>query len=161
MEQRFLTLLAELRNFQDPPELQFPASPEAVEHLIRAANEQLGYTPPPFYLDLLQVSDGLARNGIQLYGSHTAKIAGINTRESYLLGLVEANALWRTYEPNKEYIYLAETGGVLYCHNLIRDTFEIVDRITNEPDDEADIFATCQELLEKMLNHMLNRYEVG
>lgn len=160
MKQYFLNLLTELRNFQDPPELQPPAPPEAIEQLIHRAAEQLNYTPPAFYLDLLRITDGLARNGIQLYGSYSAKIAGIETRESYLLGLVEANILWRDYEPNKEYVYLAETGGVLYCHNLVTNKFEIVDRITNETDDEADIFDTCEQLMDKILNHMLNRYGV-
>lgn len=158
MKQHFLNLLAELRGFQAPFELQPPASPEVIEQLVNTATKELNYDLPPFYLDLLRATDGLARNGIQMYGSHTAKIAGIETRESYLLGLVEANLLWRNYESNKDYVYLAETGGVLYCHNLITGKFEIVDRITNEADDEVDIFATCAELMERMLNHMLNRY---
>jgi hypothetical protein len=83
----------------------------------------------------------------------------VRDQESHILGLVEANLLWREYKPNEDYIFLAESGSVLYCNNLATGKFEIVDRITKEPDDENDIFDTSQELLEKLFNHILGRYD--
>ncbi|HLK97971.1 MAG TPA: hypothetical protein VK364_09400, partial [Hymenobacter sp.] len=74
--------------------------------------------------------------------------------------LVEANEQWREFKPNESFVFFAESGDRLYCHNLINNRFEMVDRITKELDDESDSFTTCDKLLEYVFNHMLDRYGV-
>ncbi len=49
---------------------------------------------------------------------------------------------------------------MVYCHNLATGKFQLMDRIAQEPDSEADVFNTCEEMLDKLLNHMLDRYEI-
>ncbi len=120
---------------------------------------ELSYSLPNPYLDLLKIADGIDCNGFQLYSGKTQKMLGFEDREGYLiLSLVEANAIWREHEPNNQYIFFAESGDVLYCHNLTNNRFEIVDRLTKELTYEPSSFETCDELLQQLLNHMLDRY---
>lgn len=156
MKQSFLDLLAEAKNFQRPYELQPAATLEAVETLKQQAANKLSYSLPTFYLELVQNTDGIARNGIQLYGTHTQRIHGL-ARESFIDGLVEANLVWREFEPNKGYVFFAESGSDLYQHNLQTDQFEVADRVGGTV---FNAFATAEELFEIVLNHMLDRYGV-
>ena len=154
MKQVFLNLLEELKEYQRPHELQPAATPEAVALLTKRATEELRYSLPVFYLELLQTTDGVARNGIQVYGTQTQRIQGL-ARESYIEGLVEANLVWRDFELNKDYIFFAESGSDLYQHNLQTNLFEVADRVGRTV---FDTFATAEELFEKVFNHMLDRY---
>jgi hypothetical protein len=159
MEQKYLDLIEETRVLQYPYKIQPPASIDEVEELRAKAARELNYSLPTFYLDLLQITDGIACNGNQLYGSSPRKIAGFEDREGHMiLGLVDANLIWREYAPNNQYIFFAESGDRLYCHNLINGKFESVDRITKELTYAPSSFDTCEELLELLLNHMLDRY---
>ena len=164
MEKRFLDLIEETRVLQYPYQLQPPAAAAAIEHLIAVCSKQLHYTPPPFYLALLQTTDGMACNGIQVYASKSQPIAGLETKDVILEGFVEANLLWRAGEEgahNLDYFYFAESGDYLYCHCLPAAEFQIVDRVTLEPIYAPAVFATVEELFEQLLNHMLNRYGDG
>ena len=151
-----MELLAELKDFQHPYELQPAANTESVGLLMQRATDELLYNPPVFYLELLQATDGLARNGIQMYGTHTQRIAGLS-RESLIEGLVEANLIWRDFEPNKDYIFFAESGSDLYQYNLKTSQFEISDRVGRTV---FNTFDTAAELFEQLFNHMLDRYGV-
>lgn len=163
MKATLINLLTEIQTLH----VQFnqPATPPAAANELHAlqqqALDQLKYELPISYLELLTHSNGLDWNGTQLYGTHDLTRLGATGRTSYdRMGLVEANLLWREYEPNTRYIFFAESGDVLYCHNLTNDKFEIVDRITTELIYEPSSFNSCEELLQTLLNHMLNRYEV-
>ncbi|WP_231590643.1 YrhA family protein [Hymenobacter terrenus] len=142
-----------------------PIAPAATTEELRMVQEEatqkLRYTLPPAYLDLLRLSNGLDWNGVQLYASQPRTRVTPEGRMKYLFrGIVEANEQWRDFPPNEEFIFFAESGDVLYCYNLTSGKFEIVDRITKEmDDDQTDAFDTCEELLETLLNHMLDRYE--
>ena len=155
MKQTFLDSLAEVKVFQRPYELQPAASAETIATLINQAATKLNYSPPAFYLELLQLTDGIARNGIQIYGTHTQKIQGID-RDSLLDGLVEANLVWREFTPNKSHVFFAESGSDLYQHNLETDQFEVTDRVGRTV---FNVFATVEELFETIFNHMLDRYD--
>ncbi|HEX8656251.1 MAG TPA: YrhA family protein [Hymenobacter sp.] len=156
MTPAFLDLLAELKDFQRPRELQPPATAEDIANLVQRAGTELDYTPPTFYLDLLQVTDGLARNGIQMYGTRTQRIAGL-ARESFIEGLVEANLIWREFEPNKNYVFFAESGSDLYQFNLHTQQFEVADRVGRTVFDQ---FTSMEQLLRVLFNHMLDRFDV-
>lgn len=137
-----------------------PASAEELQTLQQEAAQQLGYKLPAAYLDILTRSNGVDWNGFELYG--TGELTAKTTEGQTFYerqGLVEANLVWRDYPPNNDYVFLAQSGDELYCHHLTNDKFEIVDRITKEPIYEPSTFDTCEELLEKLLNHMLNRYD--
>jgi hypothetical protein len=161
VNQEILDLIEETRALQSPYKLQSPALAQEIQVLEQQAATQLSYSPPSFYLELLRTTDGMDCNDFQLYASKTQKMVGFEEREGYLiLGLVEANTLWRQYEPNKQYAFLAESGDVLYCHNLATNKFEIVDRVTKELTYAPSSFDTCEALLKTLLNHMLDRYDV-
>ena len=151
---------ADLADFDEPVEA--PASAAQLSALRLDSTNQLAYTPPAEYLELLATHDGIDCNGVQLYASAPETEDNGSDRPDYLKrGFVEANLIWRDYEPNKHYAFFAESGDKLYCHNLQASRFEIVDRITKAPIYAPSSFGTFNELLEKMLNHMLDRYDVA
>lgn len=142
--------------------MQAPVSQERLRKLLDRGRE-LDYSFPAAYLDVLSIVDGIDSNGIVLYASETQPLAGHTDRLDYTIeGIVEANLIWRNHEPNKNFVFFAEAGDMVYCHDLTTDKFQIMDRIAQDVDDESDLFGTCEELLEKIFNHMLDRYgEVG
>jgi hypothetical protein len=159
ISKRFLNLIEETRFHQYPYIIQPPASAKEIDSLQKSSTRELNYLLPSFYQDFLRITDGMDRNGSQLYGSSSKKIAGFEGQDGYILmGLVEANLIWRDYRPNNQYIFFAESGDKLYCHNITSGKFEIVDRITKELTYTPSSFDTCEELLETLLNHMLDRY---
>lgn len=165
MEARIVDLVAEIKQERQGRRAAVPMQPPAPsEHLDRLreqASATLGYTLPEGYLELLKLADGIDSNGFTLYASVTQLLAGHTNRPNYTIeGFVEANLIWRDYEPNQQFAFFAESGDVVYCHNLVTGRFQLMDRIAQEPDSEDDVFNTCEEMLEKLLNHMLDRYEV-
>jgi hypothetical protein len=151
---------ADLADFSEV--LEAPASPEQLAKLQTASASQLAYALPAEYLEVLGVHDGLDCNGVQLYASEPNTAVNSSDRPDYLKrGFVEANLIWREYEPNKQYAFFAESGDKLYCYNLTADRFEIVDRLTKTPIYEPSSFRTFNGLLKQVLNHMLDRYDEG
>lgn len=141
--------------------MEGPAPTGRLAELREATEQRLAYQLPAVYTDVLGAHDGVSCNGIQLYASQSKVQHTPEGNPRYLFdGLVEANELWREYEPNKEFVFFAESGERLYCHNLSSNRFEVVDRITKELDDETDSFATAEELFKRLFNHMLDRYGV-
>lgn len=164
METTLQRLLSEIRSdlsdFDEP--MDGPAPAAQLTALQADSASQLAYTLPSEYLELLATHDGIDCNGIQLYASAPeTKENGLDRPEYLKRGFVEANLIWRDYEPNRFYAFFAESGDKLYCHNLRTNQFEIVDRITKTPIYAPSSFDTCEELLEKMLNHMLDHYDVA
>ena len=161
MENTLLKLVseikAELEYYDD--QMQSPAQVDSLKALCQESERRLSYKLPDAYLNVLALHDGISCNGIQLYASQTRTQRAPEGGTRYLFeGIVEANEQWREYEPNKYFVFLAESGDRLYCHNLASGKFEIVDRITKELDDESDAFNTCEDLLRVLFNHMLDRY---
>lgn len=159
MEAKFLELLEAARLQQEAETNQPPASERDIEVLREHTRAWLaGYDPPMFYVDFLRVTDGLDRNGHQLYGSKTRKIVGYESQAGYeIMGLAEANLLWRSYEPNRQYVFFAESGEMLYCYNLKSGKFEVVDRLTKEMDlPETDAYETVAELIERLFSDILD-----
>ncbi|WP_156175969.1 YrhA family protein [Hymenobacter terrenus] len=163
MEARIVSLIEEIKqerqNRRHALPMQPPASRDRLQQLQEQVTAKLDYRLPEAYLGLLGIVDGIDSNGILLYASATQPLVGYADRAEYTIeGFIEANLIWRTYEPNKQFIFFAETGDVVYCHNLITDKFQIMDRIAQEVDSDASVFITCEELLGALLNHMLDRY---
>jgi SMI1-KNR4 cell-wall len=141
-------------------EMAPPAPADAIKFVCAESVQKLGYTLPEAYLQLLQITNGIDCNGIQLYASQAQMRLAEERRKFVFRGIVEANEQWREYEPNQQYVFFAESGGELYCHNLKNGNFEIVDRITKELIYEPSSFADCEGLLKVLLNHMLDRYDL-
>lgn len=163
MEKRFLDLIEETRILQYPYKLQPSATTADVQRLTENCVHHLRYKLPPFYVALLQITDGIACNGIQLYASKPQLLAGLEANAAMLEGFVEANLLWRTGEEgahNIDYCHFAESGDYLYCHHLPTDEFQIIDRVTLEPIYSPAVFTSAEGLMEQLLHHMLNRYGV-
>lgn len=140
-----------------------PASPIEIARLVEDARDKLnGYELPRAYLDVLGRTNGLDWNGHELYGSMLLfRDSELGQQEFLRRGVVEVNEQWRTLDTNRRFVFFADNGEQLYCHNLESGNFELVDRITKEMDaPETDAFGTCEELLAALFNHMLNRYGV-
>ena len=140
-----------------------PATPEELRGVQEAAAQQLGYTLPATYLALLARCNGVDHNGTQIYGTHDLLHTEPNGRITYdRMGLVEANLLWRDFPPNKDFVFLAETGDVLYRHNLSNGRFEVVDRVGGDTDNpDTDAYDTLAPLLERIFHQMLNHHDVA
>ncbi|HEX8349472.1 MAG TPA: YrhA family protein [Hymenobacter sp.] len=163
MDSVLLSLIAEiqteLEEYGDKMETPTPAS--RLAELREVTQQRFDYALPAIYVAVLELHDGISCNGIQLYASQDKVQITPEGRSRYLFGgLVEANEQWREFEPNRDFVFFAESGDRLYCHNLLNNRFEIVDRITKELDDPADSLATCEQLLRVLFNHMLDRYDV-
>jgi hypothetical protein len=106
-------VLADKAATHDP--LMPPATDSELLVLQEAVARELGYDLPATYRELLTLTNGLDCNGMQVYGTGNLVHTDPQGRETYnRTGLIEANLLWRDFEPNKGYVFLAETGGVLY-----------------------------------------------
>ncbi|WP_046243437.1 YrhA family protein [Hymenobacter terrenus] len=138
-----------------------PATATDLEHLQLEARQKLAYDVPTQYLNLLARTNGIEWNGHQLYASKAQPFINEAGRLKYAIrGLVEVNEQWRAFEPNREFIFFAESGEQLYYHNLKSGKYAIVDRITKGLDDPGkDVFDTCEELFARLFNHMLNNFE--
>lgn len=160
-----LSLLDEIRADKalDGRKLAPPATEEELAALQTAATEQLGYTLPATYRELLTHCNGLDHNGTVIYATSDVLRTKPSGRVTYdRMGLVEANLLWRDYEPHKEFVFLAETGDVLYRHNLVSGKFEVVDRVAGDMDDPAtDAYDTLDPLLERLFHKMLNHFDLA
>ena len=164
MEARIISLVEEIknerRNRRAALSMQPPASSERLQQFCEQAIAKLEYYLPEAYLDLLRLADGIDSNGFLLYASVTQLLAGHANRPDYSIeGFVDANLRWREYGPNNQFVFFAETGDVVYCQNLNTGNFQIMDRIAQEVDSESNVFGTCEKLLERLLNHMLDRYD--
>lgn len=160
--QRLLSEIeADLADFDE--QIEPPCAAAQLTALQADSTAQLAYELPSEYVEILAMHDGVDCNGIQLYASEP-KIEDNNLlgRPEYLKrGFVEANLIWREYEPNNQYVFFAESGDKLYCHNLTTSRYEVVDRITKAPIYEPSSFDTFNELLKQVLNHMLDRYSIA
>jgi hypothetical protein len=112
----------ESANEASPP----PCPPEALEKLEKMTQAVFSHGLPPEYAAFLQVMDGLDWNGLVIYASST-RPAG-EPEGAFIQGFVEANLLWRDYEPNKEYLIFAESGLSKYAYNLAQAEYQILDR---------------------------------
>ena len=166
MQQHVLTLLNEVLTDKAAGRetVMHPATAEELAALQAAATRQLdGYTLPATYQELLARTNGLDCNGTVIYATSDQLRTKPNGRVTYeRMGLVEANTLWRDYEPNKDYVFLAEAGDRLYCHNLVSHRFEVVDRVTQEVIESPLplAFDTLDPMLERIFHEMLNHFEV-
>ncbi len=165
MKQSINSLLTEIeqerqsRRYAVP--MQPPASGERLQRLVNRALEELNYRFPAAYLDALGIVDGIDSNGIVLYASETQPLLGQLTRSDYNIeGILEANIQWRDNKANERFMFYGEAGDVVYCHDLTTNKFQFMDRVAQDVDSENDVFDTCEELLKKMFNHMLDRYGV-
>ncbi|HEX8349526.1 MAG TPA: YrhA family protein, partial [Hymenobacter sp.] len=120
MKQVICRLLAEIAadKVAFDEQMSPPISADELGQLEAECRLKLGYTLPEAYGQLLLVTDGIDLNGIQLYASKARLRVTPEGRTKYSFrGLVEVNEQWREFELNKEFVFLAESGEVLYCHN--------------------------------------------
>lgn len=74
-------------------DLQPPCSEDELAVLKRRSESELGATLPEGYCEFLRQTDGLAWNGVHIYGSRRAPLAGHEGGE--VMGLIEENLEWR------------------------------------------------------------------
>lgn len=129
-------------------------SNEELETFRQSVIQQLNYQLPDSYTNILSHTDGLDSNGVVLYASRQ-----YFQGEKFLLqGFLEANLLLRSYAPNLDFIYFAESGMDLYRHNLQSNQFEVCTRVGLRA---METFATATELFKQILDDMLDAVDGG
>lgn len=148
--QQLLNAVLAERAPQEKP-MQPPLSAERRQAFEQRVTQIFGYALPEAYLDVLAASDGLDWNGIKIYASELYAQGEVFIH----MGFVEANVQLRQYEPNRDFIYFADSGMDAYRHNLVTNEFEVSDRVGGTV---FDSFATAEELFAQVFNHMLGNY---
>lgn len=110
--------------------VQPPGSPETLEKLEKMAQAVFSRGLPPEYAEFLKHMDGLNWNGLMIYAS-SMRVAA-DPENSFIQGFVEANLLWRDYDPNKAYLIFAESGLSKYVFNIATSEYQILDRSSME-----------------------------
>jgi hypothetical protein len=115
------------KRFKQTP--QPAAAAAAVQDLRKRSQAELGADIPDEYAELLQGQNGLDWNGMVFYATERSPIAGREGKKPrYIDGFVEANVLWREYEPRKDYLVFGDSGNALYTFNLPEKAFQERDR---------------------------------
>lgn len=131
--------------------MQPPATQESIDRLIQRTKRELIIEIPPTYVHFLKEVNGLNWNGLTIYGTETLPL--LDTKDIDLLGLVEANEIWREYEENKAYVYYGE--GNISRYGLKISTGEYVER--DKPGhDEFEIYKNFEAMLTKILQKCLD-----
>ena len=80
----------------------FPAADTIdLTELVRRARNELGFDPPPDYMEFLRGSDGAAAEGVLLYGARSHVVDGVD-----LPGVIETNLERRAYRGDLEGVIL-------------------------------------------------------
>ncbi|MDQ7821319.1 MAG: YrhA family protein [Candidatus Eremiobacteraeota bacterium] len=93
--------------------MQAPCPDDAVSHLRSQVENDLGTALPDDYARFLSRTNGLDHNGLTIFGSRTAPIAGYDDRE--IEGVVEANRDRRDVDSMKKYLVVGESGDMVYA----------------------------------------------
>jgi hypothetical protein len=105
---------------------QPPCSGPAVERLRARAHAELGAAIPDAYAAFLELTNGFEWNGLVVYASETTPMTGYADR--FIQGLVEANGIWREYEPHRELLIFGDGDISLYAFNIRLSEYQILDR---------------------------------
>lgn len=100
---------------------------------------------PDTYIEFLKIMNGLNWNGLFIYSSKTMSITGTDVK---LSDIVEANEIWRDYEPHEQYLFFGDGNISLYCQDLNTGEFKEFDR-------SSDTFIQVYDNFESMLTDAL------
>lgn len=150
------TIINEIRNIKKElgTKMQSPASDGDIYELIDKVKKYYKIDLPIDYIEFLKLNDGLVFSGLFVYGSKTQKIVGYKDR--FLLGLVEANKLWRENEENRQYVFFADDDLSLYGLNLNTLEYEELDRSSG---DKLNTAASFTKILVNSINDRIEAAE--
>lgn len=100
---------------------------------------------PDAYIQLLKMMNGLEWNGLFIYSTKTMPLEDTDDK---LMGLVEANLIWRDFEDHKRYLFFGDADISLYCQDLTTGAFKELDR-------SSDTVIETYDSFENMLNAAL------
>src|SRR5262245_22781847 len=107
-------------------QLQPPCPARSLEYLAGMVRAVFACPLPASYAEFLGGTDGLEWNGLMIYASATTPVSG--SEQASIQGFVEANLLWRDYQPNEDFLIFGESGLSKYVYNLARSEYQIMDR---------------------------------
>lgn len=85
------------------------------------------------------------------YATEKSPIAGREGKKPrYIHGFVEANMLWRDYEPRKDYLVFGDSGTALYTLHLSEKAFQERDR---QSFDLILVHPTLEAMLAEAMEH--------
>jgi hypothetical protein len=145
-------LLKEILEEMEEDELtpQPPASDADIQFLLAdLANLGNVKTLPDSYIQLLKMMNGLEWNGLSIYSTKTMPLEDTDDK---LLGLIEANQIWRDLEDHKRYLFFGEAEISLYCQDLTTSAFLELDRSSDTVIETYHIF---ENILSKALKDSL------
>lgn len=137
-------ILSEMHEDELTP--QPPASDVDIQIMISELS-RLGNVKdlPDAYIQLLKMMNGLEWNGLIIYSTKTMPL---EDTEDELLGLVEANEIWRDYEDHKRYLFFGDADISLYCQDLKTNEFKELDRSS---DTVIQVFGSFESMLNAAL----------
>jgi hypothetical protein len=128
---------------------QRPCRRDELQTLRARVAKDLGVELPQAYYEFLTLMNGLNSNGLTIYASQTTSMAGYEHRKDMNIdGIVEANLVWRDYEPHKRFVMFGQSGTSLYAYDLKDKKYRVLDRQSNSLIEEMSSF---QDLLRQAL----------
>jgi hypothetical protein len=143
-----IEILEEMKEDELTPQ---PPASDADIQFLHADIASLGNVKklPDAYIQLLKMMNGLEWNGLFIYSTKTMPLEDTDDK---LLGLVEANQIWRDLEDHKRYLFFGEAEISLYCQDLTTHAFLELDRGSDTVIEAYDSF---EKMLEKALKDSL------
>jgi hypothetical protein len=105
--------------------MQPPATKEDIETLIQLVKMKFSVDLPDEYLRLLKLHNGFNWNGVFIYGSKTLPIPETEDR---ILGLVEANEIWRSREYHNQFLFFGDGNISLFALDFTDNSYKELDR---------------------------------
>ena len=130
--------------------LQPPCSEHGLDVLRRRLRAELGIGLPAELADLLRIADGLNWNGLYVYPSATAPLAG--HPDVVPAGVVEANLDHREVEGLEDVLVFGDDSLDLYAWRGSTGEFQVLDKV---PRDVIATAASFDELISGALRRSL------
>ena len=99
---------------------------------------------------ILRHSNGFEWNGFILYGVDRASFPTAPAYSVY--GLIEQNEIWYEVESQRAYLFLGESNISWYVYEIATGRYLELD---NPSGSEVEVFDSCAEMLEKLLDDCL------
>jgi hypothetical protein len=109
--------------------LQPTATSEQIESVFRRARERLGCELPVEYARFLDHINGLNSNGLVVYASEPAVVAG--STDVFIEGIIEANEAWRDDPANSSFLFFGEGNISRYVLNCKVSRYQVLDYQTD------------------------------
>lgn len=126
------------------------AKENEIQKLIENVKDELNFSLPNEYINVLKIVNGLEYNGFILYGIDEELLE--REFEQSINGLIDNNKVWYDNEWEHAYIFLGDDSISWYVYDQEREKYYILDKPSG---DEMEEFDTMEDMLDKMLSNAL------